>query len=66
MRRVRGERVGFWLLVYFVFIWVVVYLMLFRLGGSMIMLKVLFHLFLTFITGGLWLVVLLVNYLVRH
>ena len=29
------------------------------------MLKVLFHLFLTFITGGLWLVVLLVNYLVR-
>lgn len=30
------------------------------------MLKVLFHLFLTFITGGLWLVVLLVNYLVRH
>ena len=29
------------------------------------MLKVLFHLFLTFITGGLWLIVLLVNYLVR-
>ena len=30
------------------------------------MLKVLFHLFLTFITGGLWLIVLLVDYLVRH
>ena len=30
------------------------------------MLKVLFHLFLTCITGGFWLVVLLVNYLVRH
>jgi hypothetical protein len=29
------------------------------------MLKVLFHLFLTFITGGVWLIVLLVNYLVR-
>ena len=29
------------------------------------MLKVLFHLFLTCITGGFWLVVLLVNYLVR-
>jgi hypothetical protein len=29
------------------------------------MLKVLFHLFLTCITGGFWLIVLLVNYLVR-
>lgn len=26
--------------------------------------KLLFHLFLTFITGGLWLIVLLVKYLI--
>lgn len=38
----------------------------FKLGGFIFMLRLLFHLFMTSITGGLWLVVLLIDFLVNN